>query len=307
MNKAQDVNWNAVYSFWLVAQCGSFAEASRRLTSGTIQGLHKRVRQLEGVSGLNLRLLRSRGVKGVELTEAGRQVQQLVNPVFSSFDHLTAELRGEKTGTLRVATTALGAYNYIPRILADFRAAFPTVSVSVRIRSEAEVIALAESGLVDFAIAAAPAHSERLTVTAKTRISFHLVASRDHRWPAGSLSWGQVLEQPLIVPERVSGIRLSLEDLLTRRKLISKLVVSAEVTSAELAVELVRSGFGVALIPYAPRLAESLVDLCVVDVPPGLTEKNIAVMHNEELYLPAFMKRFREIAALAIRAGREIK
>ena len=212
MSKAQDVNWNAVYSFWLVAQCGSFAEASRRLTSGTIQGLHKRVRQLEGVSGLNLRLLRSRGVKGVELTEAGRQVQQLVNPVFSSFDHLTAELRGEKTGTLRVATTALGAYNYIPRILADFRAAFPTVSVSVRIRSEAEVIALAESGLVDFAIAAAPAHSERLTVTAKTRISFHLVASRDHRWPAGSLSWGQVLEQPLIVPERVSGIRLSLED-----------------------------------------------------------------------------------------------
>jgi DNA-binding transcriptional LysR family regulator len=245
-------------------------------------------------------------VKGVELTEAGRQVQQLVNPVFSSFDHLTAELRGEKTGTLRVATTALGAYNYIPRILADFRAAFPTVSVSVRIRSEAEVIALAESGLVDFAIAAAPAHSERLTATAKTRISFHLVASRDHRWPAGSLSWGQVLEQPLIVPERVSGIRLSLEDLLTRRKLISKLVVSAEVTSAELAVELVRSGFGVALIPYAPRLAESLVDLCVVDVPPGLTEKNIAVMHNNELYQPTYMRRFLEIAALAIRAGREI-
>ena len=113
MNKAQDVNWNAVYSFWLVAQCGSFAEASRRLPSGTIQGLHKRVRQLEGESGLRLRLLKSRGVKGVELTEAGRQLQQLVNPVFCSFDQLTAELRGELTGTLRVATTALGAFNYI--------------------------------------------------------------------------------------------------------------------------------------------------------------------------------------------------
>ena len=304
MNKAQDVNWNAVYSFWLVAQCGSFAEASRRLPSGTIQGLHKRVRQLEGESGLRLRLLKSRGVKGVELTEAGRQLQQLVNPVFCSFDQLTAELRGELTGTLRVATTALGAFNYIPRILADFRAAFPKVSVSVRIRNETEVIALADSGLVDFAIAAAPARSERLTVTARTRISFQLVAPPEHRWPAGSLSWRQVLEQPLIVPERVSGIRVSLEEMLTRRKLISKLLVSAEVTSPELAVELVRGGFGVALIPHAPRLADSLVDLCVVDVPPGLEEKNIAVMHNDELYLPAYMKRFREIAALAIRTGR---
>ncbi len=222
MKQEKAVNWSAVHSFWLVAKCGSFAEAARRLQGGAVQGLHKRVRLLEGESGLRLKLLKSRGVKGVELTEAGRQIQSLVDPVFSAFELLVNELRHEDAGPLRLATTALGAYNYVPLILGEFRTGFPHVTVSVRVRSEADVIGLAEAGLVDFAIAAAPSKESNLKVAARTRIAFQLVAPGEHRWP-GKLTWAHVLEQPLIVPERVSGIRVSLEELLTRRKLLAQL------------------------------------------------------------------------------------
>lgn len=305
MNAIHGLNWNALYSFWLVAKCGSFAEAARRLQSGTIQGLHKRVRQLEGEAGLNLKLLKSRGVKGVELTDAGRHIQTLIDPIYSDFGRVVAELRHEDSGGLRLATTGLGAYNYVPEILNKFRACFPRVSVSVRVTNEAEVIGMAEAGLVDFAIAAAPSHSRRLLVAARSRLTFHLVGPPDHRWTNQPISWVQVVAQPLILPERVSGIRISLEDLLTRKRLISNLKVAAEVTTAELAIELVRSGFGIALVPYAPRLAEAFDSLSVVDVPPGLAEKNIAVMRQDGHYMPSYMKRFQEIAAEALRRARK--
>jgi DNA-binding transcriptional LysR family regulator len=98
-----DINWNAVYGFWLVAEHGSFAAAARSLPRGSVQALQKRVRGLEKKHNLNLRLLRSRGAKGVELTEAGRRLYELLNPVFESFDALAGELRDEASGPLTVA------------------------------------------------------------------------------------------------------------------------------------------------------------------------------------------------------------
>jgi DNA-binding transcriptional LysR family regulator len=77
-----DINWNAVYGFWLVSKYGSFAEAARALPRGTVQGLNKRVRQLESEQNLNLKPFRSRGIKGVELTESGRRLVALVDPVY---------------------------------------------------------------------------------------------------------------------------------------------------------------------------------------------------------------------------------
>jgi DNA-binding transcriptional LysR family regulator len=112
-----------------------------------------------------------------------------------------------------------------------------------------------------------------------------------------------VVTLPLIVPERVSGIRVSLEELLASRRLLDRLRISAEVTTSELAIELVRGGYGVALVPDAPRLAATLGDLSIVEVPPGLEEKSIAVMHREDLYLPRYMKRFKELATSVIRQG----
>jgi DNA-binding transcriptional LysR family regulator len=120
---------------------------ARRLRGGSVGGLQKRVRQLEGESGPRLRLLQSRGVKGVQHTEAGRQLHSLVKPIFSTFGLMVSELRHEDTGPPGLATAALGAHNYSPLILSEFRAEFPRVSESVRVRSEVEAITLAEGCL----------------------------------------------------------------------------------------------------------------------------------------------------------------
>ncbi|MFN0165639.1 MAG: LysR family transcriptional regulator [Bryobacteraceae bacterium] len=296
------LNWNAMYTFWLVARCGSFAEAARRMPSTTAQALHKRVRQLEWEEGLHLKLLRSRGVKGIELTEAGRRLLDLVDPVFSSLPMLAADLRREDAGPLSLATTGFVAYNYLPRMLKEFHADFPDVSVSVRVRSEADVMSMAETGQVDLGVGALSGGQDRLTVTARAPLTIRLVAPAHFRWSSARVSWAEVMRHPLVLHERVSVLRVALEDLLNRKNLLPKLRVAAEVTTPELLMEMVRAGFGVGLIPLGPRLAEGLHDLSTQTPPEGLPRIDIGVFHKPNRYVSHYMKAFLDTAANVIRA-----
>lgn len=295
-------NWNSLYTFWLVARSGSFAEAARQFPAATVQALHKRVRQLEDESNLDLKLLRSRGVKGIELTEAGSRFLELLDPVFSSAELLAADLRKEAAGPLTLAATGFAAHNYLPRVMAAFHPEFPLVTVSVRVRSESDVTALVEAGQADIGIGAVLGESGLLTVRARRPLSLCLVAPQRFKWRAEAPNWGDVVEHPLILHERVSVLRLSLEELLTRRKLISRLRIAAEVTTPELAIEMVRAGFGIALIPLGPRLTSSLGDLSVIAAPSGLPSIPIAVFHRRKRYLPHYMESFMKIARRAIDA-----
>src|SRR5579872_2085562 len=147
-----EINWNALYGFWLVAESHSFAAASRALRQDSSQALHKRVRKLE--EDFKLRLLRSRGAKGVELTEGGRRIFELVSPIFRDIDRLAAELRGEDSGPLHLAASDFTAHDFVPDILAVFCPMFPRVSVHLHMREPQEVVALAESGRIDFGMCA---------------------------------------------------------------------------------------------------------------------------------------------------------
>jgi len=297
----RDMNWNAMYTLWLVARCGSFAEAARRMPGTTAQALHKRVRQLEWEAGLNLKLLRSRGVKGVELTEAGRRLLEMVDPVFTSLPMLAADLRKEDSGPLSLATTGFAAYNFLPRILEEFRGRFPEVTVSVRVRSESDVIAMAETGQVDLGIGALSGRLDRLAVAARAPLTIQLVAPSRLRWGSARPGWAEVLRRPLVLHERVSVLRIALEEVLSRRNMMAQLKIAAEVTTPELLLEMVRAGFGVGIIPLGPRLAESLDGLSIQPLPEGLARIDLGVFHKPKRYVPGYMKAFLETAASVIR------
>ncbi len=291
------LNWNGLYSFWLVARSGSFAEAARRLPSTTAQALHKRVRQLEWEQGLHLKLLRSRGVKGIELTEAGRRLLELVDPVFGGLPLLAADLRREDAGPLAMATTGFVANNYLPRVMREFRARYPGVLVSVRVRSESDVVAAAAGGQVDLGIGALAGSPEGLTVAARAPLTIWLIGPARFRWDGARTSWSDVLRHPLVLHERVSVLRVALEQLLSRKNLLAKMTIAAEVTTPELLLEMVRAGFGVGVIPLGPRLADSLSDLSAIAPPEGLPRIDIAVFHKRNRYLPRYMKAFVETVA----------
>jgi len=301
-----DLNWNAVYGFWLVATHGSFAHAARTLPRGSVQALHKRVQQLEGKANLDLTLFRSRGVKGVELTEAGRQLKEMLDPVFRSFDLLAADLRGEASGLLKVAVTGHIAYNYARDLVRGFHRKCPAVSLQLLERPLVEVIALTEEGRVDFGLGSPPLGYSPLQLGERFPLRLEFLAPPKHQLGRGPVTWHDIAREPLILPERGTRIRHAFDTFILQQRHFpdTQLHIAAEVTSGELAIAAVKAGLGVALVPIGPRLAKHIRGLTRIMPPPGLPSVDVGVFHRGDRYLPRFMKVFLEIAIEVLRDSR---
>lgn len=288
-----DLNWNALYSFWLVAEHGSFSAAARSLPRGTTQALFKRVKQLEQPQSLGLKLFRSRGVKGVELTEGGTRLHRFLDPTFRAFDTVTSELRGEDRGPLIFAMPGYCAYNYGSEIIRRFHKHYPNVDLSIRVRSGADTMSMLEKGHVDFGLCTAPGGTKFLTASAKCPLPIEIIAPQRHHLANGQITWKDVVREPLILPARDSVFRLELERLLQRKGLLSMCRVAGDINEGELAVASVRSGAGVAIIGVGPRLLRHLHGLKRVMPPPGLPKLEIALLHRSDRYLPNYMRAFQ--------------
>jgi DNA-binding transcriptional LysR family regulator len=302
-----DTNWNAIYGFWLVAEHGSFRKAAEALPRGSVQALHKRVRQLERGDNLNVKLLRSRGVKGVELTEAGLRLHRLLNSVFRPFDEVVTGLRSEDVGHLSIGLSNYASFNYLPAILARFQKRFPRVAVRLRIGETDDVVAMLERAEGDLGICSPPDRYHSLVIKAWCRMPLCLLAPQDHRLTREPITWENLLEEPIIVFDRTTSLRHSLETLLTRLGIFAKLQVSAEVSRVDLAVAAVRAGMGVAIVPMGPEYRKLTAGLRELPPPAGLPEIGQAVIYREDRYLPRYMKSFVEIASRVIKESKTIR
>jgi DNA-binding transcriptional LysR family regulator len=295
-----DINWNAIYGFWLVSETHSFAAASRSLPRGSVQALHKRVRTLEDT--LKLRLLRSRGTKGVELTEAGRRIFKLIDPMFRQFDRLTDELRAEDSGPLHVAATGFCCHNFLPDVLSAFCPQVPNVSVHVHMREASEVVALVQSGRVDFGVCSPPANLGKCEIRVEVPLPSAILVPKKHELARGVRSWKDVVRHPLILPERESLLRTHFDDLMVEENLFSFIHVKAEFTAPGLSLQAVRDGLGVALVDLGPRLLANLEGVLPLAPPPGLPRMRLAVLCQRNRYLPRYMRSFLETVSRVMRS-----
>ena len=291
-----DTNWNATYGFWLVAQHGSFRKAAEALPRGSVQALHKRVRQLEHSSSLNVKLLRSRGVKGVELTEAGRTLHKVLNPVFRPFDEIISELRTEDIGNLTIGLSNYAAFNYLPSVLPEFHKRFPKVSVKLRVGETSELMAMLERAEGDLSICSVPEQYHSLVVKARRHMPLSLLVPPGHRLTQNPITWRRLLQEPIIILDRTTSHRHYLDALWTRLGIFSKLQISVEVPRVHLAVDAVRAGMGVAIVPTGPEYRKLVSGLQELKPPKGLSGIKIAIMYRSDRYVPAYMRAFVDIA-----------
>lgn len=298
-----DTNWNAVYGFWLVAEHGSFRKAAEALPRGSVQALHKRVRQLEHSDNLNVKLLRSRGVRGVELTEAGHRLHRLLNSVFRPFDEVVSELRAEDMGSLSIGLSNFASFNYLPSILPEFHRRFPRVSVRLRLGETDDVLAMLERAEGDLGICSPPERYHSLVIKAWRRMPLALLAPPNHRLTRLPVTWENLLEDPIVIFDRTTSLRHSLETLLTRLGIFARLQVAAEVSRVDLAVAAVRAGMGVAIVPMGPEYRKLIAGLHELPPPKGLPEIGQAILYREDRHVPRYMKAFVNIAARVMSRG----
>jgi len=127
--------------FCEIVRTASFGRAADNLHISR-PAISAQIKALEEELGHPL-FARHRGTKGVELTGAGKLVYQVATKVLNSLEQLTTDLRylhavGEAGGrTITVASnTTIGIY-LLPKLLSEFQARFPSLSVRVIVETDA--------------------------------------------------------------------------------------------------------------------------------------------------------------------------
>ncbi|VWC76920.1 MerR family transcriptional regulator [Burkholderia lata] len=134
--------------FLEIAQHKSLSRAADALGL-TQSGLSKQLGSLEEF--LRQPLFERHG-RGVELTDAGRRLQNVARPAYELVDSTILQLREEQgvtEGNLCVATIHTLSYYFVADVMAKFMSQRPKVNVMMLGRSSPEVVELVESGKAD--------------------------------------------------------------------------------------------------------------------------------------------------------------
>lgn len=134
-----------------VARQGSIRKASQVLHVAS-SAVNRQILKLEDELGVQIF---ERIPRGVMLTPAGQVVLEHARNVlfdFSKMKMMVDDLRGMRTGHLRLATLDSLAYNLLPNALSRFMKDFPNVNCSISVTSPGDIIKQVAKSEVDFGI-----------------------------------------------------------------------------------------------------------------------------------------------------------
>lgn len=128
--QAMSFDWNQVRAFLATAEEGSFSGAARALKS-TQPTIGRQISALEGSLGVTLL---ERSVRGLTLTQAGRELLDHVRAMGEAATLISMVVAGqsqEVTGEVTVTATDLMSAAILPAILAPLRQSAPGIRVRI--------------------------------------------------------------------------------------------------------------------------------------------------------------------------------
>lgn len=136
--------------FLCIAELGTLSKAADALDH-TQSGLSKQLAALEASLGQPLFI---RTGRGVELTDGGKKLYDVLQPAYRDIDDAVDSIRqqGVTHGTVRVATVHTLSYYFIADLVARFVSTRPHVNLSIMVRSSPEVVMLVEGGKADLGL-----------------------------------------------------------------------------------------------------------------------------------------------------------
>jgi DNA-binding transcriptional LysR family regulator len=181
-------------NYVLVAECGSIAEAARRLDL-TAAAVAQQIHALERDVGT--RLL-ARSGRTVQPTAAGHRMIEASRPLLRGFKGLKAYVNLEAgAAELRLGTINTALHSIIPNVMAAFGPVYPQVKILIRFDTSMALFRALQSKDLDAAICLHPPFSI-----------------------GKSFAWEQLREEPLIVLAPQAWSHESAHELLRGRPLI---------------------------------------------------------------------------------------
>lgn len=241
------MNLKQLEYFVSVAELGSFSKAALVLDIAQ-PALSRQVRALE----IELReTLLLRNGRGVSLTEPGRRLYEhslvILRQVAQACEDLSAS-RDEPVGRITVGLPPSMGRQLTLALVDGFRRSMPRARLTIVEGLSAHISEWLGSGRVDVGLLYNPDAQANLEIRPLLHERLCLVQQQpvQHRVPLGPVSLRDVVELPLVLPERQHVIRRLLDNQATLAGL--SLNVAWEVSSVVAILDLVCAGYGHAIL-----------------------------------------------------------
>ena len=238
--------------FSTVARLLSFTKAADVLHM-TQPAVTFQIRQLEEY--FNTRLF-DRTHNRITLTVAGELVKSYADRIIVQYGEMDNEVRkltGDVLGPLVIgASTTIGQY-VIPRVLGDYQAKFPEVTMRLYVTNTLGVIHMVENNEIDVGIVEGPINNKNLATEVCWQDELLLVTPPDHALTGPEpVRPDEIMRYPFISREEGSGTRQVISEYLTENKLsFSDMILAMEFGSSESIKSAVAAGLGISILSIA--------------------------------------------------------
>lgn len=228
-------------------------------------GISKQVRLLE--QELGVEIFARHGKHLAEITPAGRQIIAVAGEILNKVQQIrevAQEYRDNRAGSFTIGATHNQARYVLPKVLKEFMARYPGISLHVHQGTPAQIAEEASRGLVDIAIATESLDQfENLAVLPCYEWSRYLLVPRGHplarREP---LRLQDVAEFPIVTYVAGFGGRSQMDQAFEQARLHPQVALTA--VDADVIKTYVRLGLGVGVVAtmaYDPAADADLVPL----------------------------------------------
>ncbi|MBR3394845.1 MAG: LysR family transcriptional regulator [Firmicutes bacterium] len=271
-----------------ILEYGSFSRAAEAL-GYTQPAVSKMIVSLEAELGVSL-VERSRS--GVALTDEGKAVYPMIEQLLLDrmrIKEKAEEVRGLETGTLRIASIASVAAQWLPDILSGFTAQYPKIRIQLRVGNYHDMLDLIQTGLADLAISSVevggPYRTEPLCDGRML-----LVMPKGHRLTAlETVPLDELREEPSILLEHIEYYEPlgALADL----GIYPDLPVDIQ-NDDQVLMAMVEKGLGISILSEL-ALQRTPYDLEIRPTEPAIW-RHIGAIYKDKNALPAAARRFLE-------------
>jgi DNA-binding transcriptional LysR family regulator len=297
-HRYKDIQLAQLRTFCVAATEGNFTAAAKvlGLAASTVW---QQVRALE--RELRAKLLRRRG-RAIELTDDGRLLLEMVQPHVSGLDSLRHFFEARREGGRQELVVASGAYlfaHHLPPAIEQFRAASPSVQVTLRIAAWSALRQLVESEQTDVGVLAWDPDVPRSPLLEYEHLfdePFSLLVPTGHPLArAKRLTLPEILKHPLILPPKGGADRKAFERLLRKHDVREQVQPALVCGLIDVVQQYVRRGLGVALMYLTEEPAGGFSGLHVRPLGLEVEPLPIELAIRKGSYLPEYVEEFRRI------------
>ncbi len=247
--KGCDMDIHRLMVFCKVIDLQSFTRAAEAvcLTQPTVS---EHIRALE--ESLGEKLVDRLG-REIQPTPAGKVLYQYAREIIQLRDKAVQALekfKGNLSGSLHVGASTIPGTYILPRLVGTFKARYPSIQITLKIRSSGEIVRQILDGKVEFGMIGARWDEKRISLEEIYSDQLVLVVYKGHPWEGREyVELNELAGMPFVMRERSSGTRMVMAQALESAGFSPSLLnVVAEMGSTEAVREAVKAMIGITVI-----------------------------------------------------------